>query len=103
MPCCAFSGDNVIFTPHTGVRVEANTVLNIKFPGQAAEMYSIEVDKHKSMTSDDEKIIYVGFTGNCDIQKLILLIHESAKAVIAALTQTAPAPVKLSVAAVHCS
>jgi beta-galactosidase len=60
----ARSGGIVIFTPRTGVKDEANAVVNMKLPGLAAEMCGVEVEEYKSMPPDDQETIHMGLPGH---------------------------------------
>jgi beta-galactosidase len=50
----AASGGLVVFTPRTGVKDEANAVVNMKLPGLIAEMAGVEVEEYISMPVDED-------------------------------------------------
>lgn len=67
----ARTGGIVVFTPRTGVKDEANAVVNLKLPGLAAEMCGMKIEEYKSMPPDDEETIHFdlpGLEGNFSVK-----------------------------------
>ncbi len=63
-------GGIVVFTPRSGVKDEANAVVNMKLPGLVADMSGVFVEEYKSMPADDEETIHLdlpGFEGNFNV------------------------------------
>ncbi len=59
----ASAGGVVVFTPRTGVKDEANVVVEARLPGLAAEMCGVEVEEYKSMPPDDQDTIHFDLPG----------------------------------------
>jgi beta-galactosidase len=82
----ARSGGIVVFTPRTGVKDEANAVVNMKLPGLAVEMCGIEIEEYKSMPPDDQETIHMGlpgFEGNFDVAMWAEVLEPKDAEVIA--------------------
>jgi beta-galactosidase len=48
------SGGVVVFTPRTGVKDDANAVVNMKLPGLVANLAGVEVEEYISMPVDED-------------------------------------------------
>jgi beta-galactosidase len=59
----ARTGGIVVFTPRTGVKDEANAVVNRKLPGLVAEMCGVEIEEYRSMPPEVQETIHVELPG----------------------------------------
>ncbi|MFO7680422.1 MAG: beta-galactosidase [Chloroflexota bacterium] len=56
----AAAGGLVVFTPRTGVKDDANAVVNMKLPGLAARMSGVEVEEYVSLPPDLDNTVQFG-------------------------------------------
>jgi len=82
----ARAGGLVLFTPRTGVKDQANTVVEMPLPGLATEMCGARVEVYKSMPPDDEETIHFslpGQEGTFEVQTWAEVLEPQGAEVIA--------------------
>ena len=56
----------MVFTPRTGVKDDANAVVNMRLPGLASELCGVEIEEYQSMPPDDQATIHFELPGQED-------------------------------------